>query len=468
MVTPIQNRLAGFTAAIVMAALLVGWAAQTGWRRGEQLNEEIRNEQLESFRVADQFQAGLQRLGSLLLRYELRADTNAWRQFQERQRELDEWLARQHDLVRTPAEQHLLRELDDTYDEYRQLAAAVGDAITRGLDRASLAASVEAAAARFDAVSRLDAALLAAHAEAQHRYVTEQRREVARLRWLLLGALGALLLLGAALAVLVWHELIRPLRTQLVESRNQLERQEKLASLGVLAAGVAHEIRNPLTALKARLFTQRRSLTPGTSAFEDSEILGSEINRLERIVRGFLEFARPAEPEFQRIRVIDLFHGIKRLLGEVLTQRHITLDCDPGEDLWVDADPEQLRQVLVNLIQNSAEAIQEGGVISLRARPEPTRRRRGGFPFVLIEVSDTGGGISPEVQERLFDPFFTTKAGGTGLGLSIAARIIAQHGGRLDYQTVPGTGTTFSLLLASDHRYPPESGPTAPAAIFQS
>src|SRR5207253_8958639 len=119
---------------------------------------------------------------------------------------------------------------------------------------------------------------------------------LAFLRGLIFSALLVLLVLVVTLAAVVYREMIMPLRLKLVESHAVIQRQEKLASLGVLAAGVAHEIRNPLTAIKARLFTQQKSLEHGSSAYEDTVVIGKEINRLERIVKDVLQFARPPEP----------------------------------------------------------------------------------------------------------------------------------------------------------------------------
>src|SRR3954470_12394576 len=124
---------------------------------------------------------------------------------------------------------------------------------------------------------------------------------MASLLWLILGSLFALLVLGSWLAMIVYRDMIAPLRRQLLESQAIIERQEKLASLGVLAAGVAHEIRNPLTAIKARLFTQQKLLKSGSAEFEDSTVIGNEINRLEKIVRDGLKFANPADPKLMKL-----------------------------------------------------------------------------------------------------------------------------------------------------------------------
>jgi signal transduction histidine kinase len=267
---------------------------------------------------------------------------------------------------------------------------------------------------------------------------------------------------------LLYRVKIAPLRAQLVKSRAIIERQEKLASLGTLAAGVAHEIRNPLTAINVRLHSLKRTLVRGSSEHEDALVIDQEIQRLDRIVRNVLHFARPAEPRQITIAAGSLFGRVQGLLGSELEKASIRLilasSGTSGSPLWIRVDPQQIEQVLINLIQNAAESIGRDGTITLRARSleRPARtvmplaglpglgsRAKSGraTPVVILEVIDTGKGIPLKVQERLFDPFFTTKEAGTGLGLSIAARIVEKHGGALQYQTELGRGTTFGIVL---------------------
>ena len=236
----------------------------------------------------------------------------------------------------------------------------------------------------------------------------------------------------------------------LIAAKALAERQEKLASLGVLAAGVAHEIRNPLTALKSRAFTLRKRLAPDTPALEDAEIIDQEIDRLDHIVGDFLLFARPGEPHLVPVAPHALMGKVRELLGPELAQNKIEITVESGvDDLTFRADPHQLEQVLINLVRNAAESIGQSGRITLRARQDHLPLDRAPQPVIVIEVQDTGAGIPVEVQERLFDPFFTTKPAGTGLGLSIALRIIERHGGTLQFQTAPRRGTTFGVVLPS-------------------
>jgi len=274
-------------------------------------------------------------------------------------------------------------------------------------------------------------------------FLEESNNTLTTFQLLLKLSVALLLALIAALVVLVYRGMIAPLRFKLTESEAIIARQEKLASLGVLAAGVAHEIRNPLTAIKFRLYSLRKSL-PGADN-EDAAVIANEISRLERIVKDFLQFARPSEPELVAVPPDRMLREVLALLKPQLEKSEIELRLEPSDTAWVNADTQQIKEVLINLIQNSADSIGRKGTISLRARDENGT--------VLLEVADTGKGIPADVQERLFDPFFTTKEGGSGLGLPIAARIVEKHGGEIRYQTQLHRGTTFAVALPRAHGY---------------
>jgi len=255
-------------------------------------------------------------------------------------------------------------------------------------------------------------------------------------------------LAGWSIAV-VYLKKILPLRMKLVESRTIIEKQEKLAHFGELAAGLAHEIRNPLTAINARLFTLQKSIDEGTAEYEDTMVIHTEIKRLDRIVKEFLKLARPAEPHLAPASAGPLLEEVRDLLLPETRRRSIQFQIDPVVDTQFQADPQQLKQVMINLIQNAAESIGQNGVITLGARDGDYRFKGQNQKVVIIEITDTGPGIPATVQEHLFDPFFSTKDGGTGLGLPISARIVDNHGGALEFQSRVGSGTTFGIILPS-------------------
>lgn len=241
---------------------------------------------------------------------------------------------------------------------------------------------------------------------------------------------------------------VAPLRQKLIENNTAIEHQRKLTHFARLATGLAHEIRNPLTAISVRLFTLQKSMGKGTSEHSDASLIRNEIDRLEQILKNFLKLARPNEPKFMPVTAETAFREVIDLLAPQLQRRGFALKLDSMTQTPFLADPLQLKQVLINLIQNAADSIEEEtGTVTLRARHERTGRGVKAVKKVTLEVEDSGSGIAPEVQERLFDPFFSTKENGTGLGLAIAAKIIEQHQGTLDFETRLGHGTVFRITL---------------------
>jgi signal transduction histidine kinase len=444
----LKLRMSTFALAIVLMALLVGWSAQTAWRQFEQLGDRLTGVQIVSFQTADQFRANLQALDSMLLRYEVYHDKADRDRFFEEWQKLNEWIDTQRPNLRTDREKLILDQINAAYDDY--LTAATNLLAQAG----ARPASTKLTLAGFDLVERESKRLLGlglnlvdAHRDSMTQFLAESRRSLVFFRVLIFSSLFVLLVLGAWLAVIVYREMITPLKMKLVESRAIIERQEKLASLGMLAAGVAHEIRNPLTAIKARLFTQGKLLQRGSAEHDDAQVIGQEINRLERIVKDFLLFARPSEPDWKELPVQQPLREVKALLAPQLEKSGIHLKVADGPDATIKVDPQQIKQVLINLVQNAADAIGQNGSVTLRARLDHIPFNTRPADVAILEVIDTGRGIPPEVEKRLFDPFFSTKDGGTGLGLSIAARIVEKNGGALQYRTQVNHGTTFGIIL---------------------
>jgi signal transduction histidine kinase len=262
-----------------------------------------------------------------------------------------------------------------------------------------------------------------------------------------------LVALAATVVLLVYRGMLAPLRAQLSESQALIARQEKLASLGALGAGVAHEIRNPLTAIKFRLFSLKKSLPPGLAESEDARTISEELNRLDRIVKDFLQFARPADPELIRVPAERVLQEVQDFMKSELEQAAIDLKLEVSQPAWIFADTYQLKQVLINLIQNAADSIGKNGVITLGLKAGAATFAGKHRAAAILSVGDTGKGIPRELQKRLFDPFFTTKEGGTGLGLAIAARIVEKHDGLLRYRTELNRGTTFEIVLPGTGDY---------------
>ncbi len=442
-----KYRLVAFILAIAGMVALIAWAGHTTWQRSGELREKLTTVQLQSFQIAEHLQQTIWELNNLVLRYGVYHDTNAWAQFQQISQQLDKWIDDERPILTTERERQLLDLINTRYDDY--LAAA--HAIETRIRSARPAATPLAAFADFEKQSQrilnVGSQLAKAHLDSMGSFLADSQQSLTYMRVVLITSLVLLLLAGAGLAVVVYGELIAPLRLKLVESQALLERQEKLASLGLLAAGVAHEIRNPLTAIKAWLFLQQKHLLPGSPEHTDTEVIADEISRLERIVKDVLLLARPSDPHLATVPADEPLRQVQVLLKPQLEKTNIRLAVQDAVSVPIRIDSQQIQQVLINLIQNAADSIGHDGEVILRARLDNKRLADRVSEVVILEVADTGKGIPPEVEKRLFDPFFTTKDTGTGLGLSIAARIVEKHGGALQYQTQPNRGTTFGVVL---------------------
>jgi len=231
--------------------------------------------------------------------------------------------------------------------------------------------------------------------------------------------------------------------TQERESLRRSLRGERLAAVGTLAAGLAHEVRNPLNSAQLQLDLLERRLARGVVSTESilstSQILRDELRRLERLVSDFLAFAQPRPLELSVFSANEVVGGVVELVRPEVAEHEllfaVSLDPYAGH---IEADPARLRQVLLNLVRNAIEASTPGGTLELCThRPD----ERGN---VVIEVRDTGVGIPEDTP--IFDAFYTTKEGGTGLGLSIVHRIVSDHGGTIGFESVPGQ-TRFLVSL---------------------
>jgi signal transduction histidine kinase len=220
-------------------------------------------------------------------------------------------------------------------------------------------------------------------------------------------------------------------------------RAERLAAVGTLAAGLAHEVRNPLNSAMLQLQVLRRRVERGNldaaSLTAIVQVVEDEIRRLDRLVTDFLAFARPAPLELRSVNLAELVTSVAELMRAEATAQNVTLEARVDRsDACVEAEPERLRQVMLNLMRNAIEAMPRGGTLTVRTRAADQHGNVG------VEVEDTGPGFPEDAP--IFDAFYTTKEQGTGLGLAITHRVIADHGGSLRVESRPGR-TLFHVLL---------------------
>lgn len=232
--------------------------------------------------------------------------------------------------------------------------------------------------------------------------------------------------------------------------KREIERSRRLASLGRLAAGIAHEIRNPLSSIKgfATYFKERYRDNPEDQ--ETARIMIQEVDRLNRVIGQLLEFARPLAVEKRTSPIQKVIqHGLKMVEGEAREKNIVINTSFPPDIKELSVDPDRINQVLLNLFLNGIEAMEEGGTLSVSLSRDVDRGR------VRIAVSDTGTGISRENLNHIFDPYFTTKQSGTGLGLAIVHKIVESHDGEVRVESRPGQGTTVAIFLPGGDPVPP-------------
>jgi signal transduction histidine kinase len=230
------------------------------------------------------------------------------------------------------------------------------------------------------------------------------------------------------------------------EMRKRLEQSERLSSLGQLAAGVAHEIRNPLNAISMASQRLQREYLP---CEEDKSqefghltgVIRDEIRRLNVIIEEFLTFSRSRRLELRDFSLTEVIEKLVRLLGEEARARGVSLTLKMEQNvLMVPMDVDKLQQALINIIKNAMESIAGEGAVDIVVERQAGER-------AVIRISDTGSGLTPEEVEKIFNPDYTTKEKGLGLGLTIAHEIIRSHGGTIRVQSNVGRGTTFEVVL---------------------
>lgn len=247
--------------------------------------------------------------------------------------------------------------------------------------------------------------------------------------------------------------------TDLQETQREAQRNERLAAIGQLAAGVAHGLRNPLTSVKLLVQTVNAKTNNNSAASQQLSVVQDEIHRMEQTIQSLLDFARP--PAIQRRRH-DLRETIRRAVNLVqgrAVQDQITLEVSSGNTpLWVVGDPEQLHQVFVNLLLNGMDAIPSGGTLRIDVgKPEFSPDESAPYKvWCEVRISDDGPGIPSGLLDRIFEPFVTTKEQGTGLGLAVSRRFVEEHGGRLTASNRSDGGATFTLRLPTDPNRPRE------------
>jgi two-component system, NtrC family, sensor histidine kinase HydH len=227
---------------------------------------------------------------------------------------------------------------------------------------------------------------------------------------------------------------------ELLESHQRLLRSERFAAVGEAAAYVSHEIKNPLMVIGGMANQVERRLAEDPAAQEKLRIIQTEVKRLESFLGELRDFLRPAPPSKQEIDLNQVIREVKALMEEAIREKGIRLENRLNPDLPpVEADPNQLKQVLLNLVKNALEATEDQGTILVSSGADDGQ--------VWFSIQDTGKGMSADVQEKIFHPFYTTKEKGTGLGLAVINKIVTDHHGAITVSSAAGSGSTFTVRL---------------------
>ncbi|MBF0606611.1 MAG: ATP-binding protein [Candidatus Magnetobacterium sp. LHC-1] len=231
--------------------------------------------------------------------------------------------------------------------------------------------------------------------------------------------------------------------TKLVEMEREVKEKEKLAAIGEMAANIAHEIRNPLSAIRSSVEMLKEGSLDETKRKRIMDIAIVEMDRMNKIITDFLTYSSPRPPDFKTILLSrTLGETIEMLRALASTNSNVTIKTNIAAEVYIDADDNKLRQVFWNLGLNAIQACQDNGEISVEVKQLPE--------FVTIRFKDNGAGIEPNILKKIFYPFFTTKQGGGGLGLAMVYRIVHEHSGRINVMSTVGNGSVFEVFLPYD------------------
>jgi len=262
------------------------------------------------------------------------------------------------------------------------------------------------------------------------------------LQMVILFTVFILVAVGSLLSLLTLRGL-KGSQVRLGRVEKELQRSERLAALGKMAAGVAHELRNPLSSIKGLAILLKSKFKDENDGVEAAAILVQEVERLNRSIGELLDYAKPAKLNMISLNVNVIVEKTSRLVEVDIEAQDIALDLNLSDNLpQIEVDEDKLTQVFLNLFLNGIQAMDSGGILRVSSRQEGNN--------VIVIVEDTGSGIASENLQKVFDPYFTTKNDGTGLGLAMSSKIVEEHGGEIVLTSRPGEGTRVEVVLPTN------------------
>jgi signal transduction histidine kinase len=419
---------------VVVLSLLVGYFAFLSTKNVQRISRAILRENVSSLKAAEELELALLNQKGIVASYFLDNDASWLDTLEERKKDFSDWFKKASDVALTSAEKDILKDIKDLYKIYdiqRNKAIKLYQDGNYAAGRKVLLNDLKKSL--DDLYQKCEDLILAneiliSNAEG---YSQKHANTMLALIWLII---IATLALGGFMGFLFSKRI-----------NEQLIRSAKMATLGEMAANIAHEIRNPLTSIKMRLYTLQDQIQHNHSANEDATIIGEEIERMENTVKNFLDFSRLPEPSLQRGDIHQTIDSIINFILPKAKSQEVEIKKDfRATSSELNIDKEQMRQVFLNIMLNAIEAMPKGGVLEIKTQDAYDGKIK---DAVQIVIKDSGVGIAAENQKKLFEPFFTTKTEGTGLGLFISKKIVHMHKGIIDVASQEGQGATFTIAL---------------------
>jgi len=414
--------------------ILVGAFAFITTKNVQGVSRAIMKENVSSLKAAEELELSVLNQKGLVGSYFLDGNTSWLRTLEERKKDFESWFKKAQEVALTDNEKNILQDVSVLYKSYdRQRNKAIRLYQSGNIAEARNILLVDMRNTIDSLYQKCEDLILANEALIAKAEVTSQRN-VARMTFLIWSTILITLILGSFSGFFISRKI-----------NEQLVRAAKLASLGQLSANVAHEIRNPLTSIKMRLYSLKKESKNDSTVSDDLNVIDEEINRMEGTVNNFLDFARPPELNLQPADIGQILEGTVNLIAPKARSQGITIQKRLGDlPLELKIDKEQIRQVFLNIMLNSIEAMPNGGDLEIEGVMKQDKKLN---TVIEINICDTGVGIPPELKNKITEPFFTTKAEGTGLGLFIASRIVKMHKGSLDIDSRNGKGTAVTLRI---------------------
>ena len=434
-----SHRIIGSFLIMAILSIFVGYFAFVTTRNLQKVSRAIMKENVSSLKAAEELELALLNQKGLVSSYFLDDNPSWLKTLEEKKKDFEIWFKNAQDVALSPEEKRILKDiisLYKTYDNQRNRAVRLyqaGNVVeAKKVLLTDMKNSIDSLYQKCEDLILANEALISKAEESSQRNVVI----MTSLIWI---TILITLCLGAFLGFFIARKI-----------NEQLVRSAKMTTLGQLSASIAHEIRNPLTSIKMRLYSLGEELKSNSVTKDDMNVVDEEISRMEKTVKNFLDFARPPELNLQKCDIAQIIEGTVGLLLPKANSQNIQIKKilkAPASEIGI--DKEQIRQVFLNIMLNAIEAMPNGGVLEITTDKQTDKESK---DILEIKVKDTGSGISPDLKRKLFEPFFTTKSEGTGLGLFIASRIIQMHKGAIGLESQPGKGTTVIVRLPVDNR----------------